>query len=375
MSEENAIPRVRILLVEDDEDDFVLIDHFLGDLRWAEPNLEWIDNYDDGLQTILENRHDAYLLDYRLGAKTGLELLREVTERGCKGPLILLTGQGDWQIDLAAMESGAVDYLAKEYLNPEILERSIRYAIHRKRAERDLAEMQRRLSDSREQERLALARELHDGPLQELLGVRLHLGAIRHELPDRLLERLDMTLDNLQQVADFLRDLCGQLRPPALSPFGLDKAIRSALPQFRMHMPDVQIELDLDEDRTILDETTSLALYRIFQNALSNISKHAGASRVRVLLRLFPNEILLQVEDDGKGFVVPKNWMRLARQGHYGLLGAAERAESIGGRLLVRSRPGQGTALTVIVPRSSASLPTGGAGDAPSTDEMGKPYG
>lgn len=372
MSDESAMPRVRILLVEDDEDDYVLLEHYLGEFRWAEPTLEWIDNYEDGLQTILENRHDAYLLDYRLGAKTGLELLREVIDRGCKGPLILLTGQGDLQIDLAAMESGAVDYLAKEYLNGEILERSIRYAIHRKRAEQELAEMQRRLSDSREQERLALARELHDGPLQELLGVRLHLGAIRHELPDRLHERLDMTLDNLQQVADFLRDLCGELRPPALSPFGLDKAIRSTLPQFRLHLPDVQIHLDLDEDRTILDETTRLALYRIFQNAMSNISKHAGAGRVSVRLKLLPEEILLQVADDGKGFLVPKNWMRMARQGHYGLLGAAERAESIGGKLLVRSRPGQGTEVTVTVPRSTAAASAGGA---LSTDGMGKVYG
>src|SRR6266496_3472350 len=99
-----------------------------------------------GLEAITRNQHDVCLGDYRLGADNGIELLRAALERGCKAPIILLTGQGEHEIDLEAMKAGAADYLVKGRLDSGLLERSIRYAIERKRAATLAAAEQARLA-------------------------------------------------------------------------------------------------------------------------------------------------------------------------------------------------------------------------------------
>src|SRR5918992_215576 len=93
--------------------------------------LEWLTDYDDALKAIERQEHDVCLLEYRLGEHSGLELLREALERGHKGPIILLTGQGDREVDLEAMQAGAADYLVKGQIDAPLLERSIRYAFTR----------------------------------------------------------------------------------------------------------------------------------------------------------------------------------------------------------------------------------------------------
>ena len=104
---------IRVLLVEDDEDDYVLIKDLLSEVPGKRFDLEWTGNYDDGLEAIESQRHDVCLLDYRLGDRTGLELLRQALGNGCKIPVIFLTGQDDHSVDLEAMETGAADYLVK----------------------------------------------------------------------------------------------------------------------------------------------------------------------------------------------------------------------------------------------------------------------
>jgi len=131
---------VRVLLVDDDEDDYVLTRDWFSEIQGARLELEWVTSYDTALQTIAHNQHDVYLLDYRLGDRNGLELLREAIANGCSAPIILLTGQGDHEIDIEAMKAGAADYLEKSQLGGALLERSIRYAIERKRAEQKIRE-------------------------------------------------------------------------------------------------------------------------------------------------------------------------------------------------------------------------------------------
>ena len=129
---------IRVLLVEDDEADYVLTRELLSDIAGTRFQLDWVTTYAEGQEAIGRNAHAVYLLDYQLGEHTGLELLREAVAGGCKGPLILLTGHGDREIDLEAMRAGAADYLAKDQINAALLERSIRYAIERECAERTL---------------------------------------------------------------------------------------------------------------------------------------------------------------------------------------------------------------------------------------------
>ena len=121
--------QLRVLLVEDDEDDYLIIRDLLSEMKRFE--LEWVTDYDDALEAIERGEHDVCLLDYRLGERNGLELLHEASERGYKVPIILLTGQGDRDVDLEAMQAGAAGYLAKGQIDAPLLERSVRYAFTR----------------------------------------------------------------------------------------------------------------------------------------------------------------------------------------------------------------------------------------------------
>ncbi len=216
----------------------------------------------------------------------------------------------------------------------------------------ELAEAQRRLGESREAERLRLAREVHDGPIQDLHGVRLRLSAISHERSRDLgAQRLATVQAELLQVIDELRATCQELRPPALAPFGLEAAIRSHAGRFQETHPELEVQVDLMHDGQALPERVRLALFRIHQETLNNVAQHAGASCVVSRFYLNDERVLLEISDDGCGFQVPERWIVLARQGHLGLLGAAERAGSIGGQLEVESAPGKGTVVRVVVPR------------------------
>ncbi len=129
---------VRVLLVDDDEDDYVLTRDWFSEMEGAKFELEWVASYKAAIDAIARHQHDVYLFDYRLGEHNGLELLREAMTKGCKAPIILLTGQGDHEIDVEAMKAGAADYLDKSQLGAPLLERSIRYAIERNQAEQKI---------------------------------------------------------------------------------------------------------------------------------------------------------------------------------------------------------------------------------------------
>ncbi len=131
----------RILLVEDDEDDFILARDLLREIFRGRLQLDWLRDWDEALAAIAEARHDVYIVDYRLGAGNGVDLVREATSLGSRAPFILLTGQGNRSIDLEAMRVGATDYLVKDEITAPLLDRSIRYAIERHRAERRLVEL------------------------------------------------------------------------------------------------------------------------------------------------------------------------------------------------------------------------------------------
>ena len=221
----------------------------------------------------------------------------------------------------------------------------------RRRAAEENAEAWQRLADSRESERLHLAQELHDVPLQELHGVRMRLVQLADiQSNNEGQSAIGEVQDALRDAIKRLRSICNELRPPALSPFGLEVAIRSHAEHFRSAHPKIHLELDLESDKLRLPERTRLALYRIYQHALENVARHAEADHARVVLKLDRDQVTLRIRDDGRGFELPANWLEPARSGHLGLLGASERAAAIGGQLEVESAPGEGTLVQVTAP-------------------------
>ena len=130
-----------ILIVDDDEDDFVLTRELLREAYGSSIDVDWEKSCDDGLDAISAKNHDVYLIDYHLGARDGLQLVREANERECSAPIILLTGQDDRETDIQAMEAGAYDYLVKDLITADQLARAIRYGINQKKVENRLVEM------------------------------------------------------------------------------------------------------------------------------------------------------------------------------------------------------------------------------------------
>lgn len=127
----NSAQPVRILIIDDDEDDYILTSTFIQGIEEGKFDIQWCYNYKQAVELIKKNDHDLYFVDYRLGAKTGIDLLQEACELNCQEPIILLTGKGNSAIDKQAMEMGAVDYLVKSELTTEKLERCIRYSLER----------------------------------------------------------------------------------------------------------------------------------------------------------------------------------------------------------------------------------------------------
>lgn len=139
--------KLSVLVVDDDEDDLFLTCDYLSRVDTFTLQIDQEINYKKALNKILQNRHDLYFVDYLLGPRTGIELIKEAKSAGVKKPFILLTGRGDKRIDMEATDIGAYDYLTKTDLNTELIERSLRYSLHRYLSYTAIAESENRYKE------------------------------------------------------------------------------------------------------------------------------------------------------------------------------------------------------------------------------------
>jgi two-component system cell cycle sensor histidine kinase/response regulator CckA len=167
MSSSTEREAIKVLLVEDDEDDYFLARELFAEIQNQRFVVEWAKTYEKGLDAIQNRKFDVCLVDYRLGGETGLGLLGAAQQAGCEAPIIILTGQGEHEVDLQAMSAGAADYLVKGRLDSGLLERSIRYAIERKRANSKAASEQARIAAFGQEVGLALTQR---GALEGILN-------------------------------------------------------------------------------------------------------------------------------------------------------------------------------------------------------------
>jgi signal transduction histidine kinase len=202
-----------------------------------------------------------------------------------------------------------------------------------------------------EEERARVAVELHDGPIQRLTALSFRLGRARTRLragdTNQTDESLSVAERELGEHIDELRRLMSDLRPPALDEGGVEAALRDQLEIFR-ERSGAQVSFESDVDRELSGDT-QVVLYRITQEALANVLKHAHAQRVRVRLSTPNRHASLQVEDDGVGFDQGRVH-EFARDGHFGLAGMAQRASMVGGTFHIVSEPGRGTSVRADVP-------------------------
>ncbi len=205
-------------------------------------------------------------------------------------------------------------------------------------------ETERRFTSSavlrgQEAERTRLARDLHDEANQALTGVLLRLRAIEHDAPAELRAELSETAAAASRAMDELLRLARELRPTALDDHGLEAALRTQVAGFS-RQTGVRATLELDPGACGLDADHQLVVYRVVQEALSNVTRHAGARDVRVELGRDRDRLVLRVADDGRGFDHART---AGMDAGLGITGMRERALLAGGRLDVRSAAGRGT--------------------------------
>jgi signal transduction histidine kinase len=215
-----------------------------------------------------------------------------------------------------------------------------------------LQDAQRRLLTELEQERKFLAREIHDQVIQDLLSVNYELEEI--EASEAVTSILSQDLSGIREsirglVAD-LRRICGSLRPPTIDNLGLGAAIQSYAHDWSKRT-NIATVLDLDDNLGRLPEAIELSIFRIVQEGLSNVRKHANASDVTISLKhTSPRTLLLSIADNGEGLVEGFELSDLPTEGHYGLLGISERVALLGGRVQFQNQAHGGLLIQAEIP-------------------------
>lgn len=223
----------------------------------------------------------------------------------------------------------------------------------RHHAEKEIQMLGGQLINAHEQERIRLARELHDDVGQRVALLSMELAALREQLsasPAHARDRLTALADETRDIGAQLHRFARELHPARLAMLGLAESIRSFCQELG---GGTQVHVDL----TIgglppLQDNVALSMYRIAQEALHNVVKHSGASRATLILTSTGDELVLEVSDQGAGFEssAPR------RQDTLGLISMRERARLVGGQLIISSRPGEGTTVRVRVPVVSQTL-------------------
>ena len=219
---------------------------------------------------------------------------------------------------------------------------------------------QRRLLTELEQERKHLAREIHDQVIQDLLGVNYQLEEIDVDecvtTPARQ-ELMDIRGD-IRVLVEDLRRICGDLRPPTIDSLGLGAAIQSYTRDW-VDRTGVPVELDLDPGLGRMPEAIELPVFRIVQEGLRNVRKHANATAVQVsVIHTSPRALMVSIADNGRGLEPDFDLARIPAEGHYGLLGISERVALLGGRLKLQNQVGGGLLLQVEIPHPRVEIGT-----------------
>ena len=371
---------IRVLLIEDDEDDYLLTREYFDDLERSERfELQWEATYEEGLEALRGGGHDICLVDYRLGARDGVELLRQAIDEGCTTPIIMLTGSGNRKIDRQAMRHGAADYLVKKEITATVLERSIRYSLERHRImqeQRELAEENKALYEQA-QRALEMRDEIqrivaHDlrGPLNIMgLSVQLMERKIANDADaEEFTEQLETQRHSISRMTRLIQDLldAAKIEDGSLSlnrsPQPPARIIEAALSQHRIQTEDRSIELSADvADDLSLADADPRRLEQVFANLIGNALKFTPeGGKIELSAHADGHEICFSVRDTGRGIaedqlphLFDRFWQADEGADHGAGLGLAicrGIIDAHGGKIWAESTEGEGSTFSFTVP-------------------------
>lgn len=348
--------RLKVLHIEDNADDHALVAMHLrrgginADIRLIETEAE--------LNDALFEEWDLILCDYNLPGYSGLAALDKVRALGKMAPFILVSGEIGEDIAVQAMRNGASDYLLKSNLarlapaamlaieanRTRIAKQRADLALSRSRQQ--LRELAQHLQSSIERERAAIAREIHDDVGGALTAVKFDLAwMMRHAPNPQIAERIQQALESVGHAHDASQRIMHNLRPAILEQ-GLVPALQWMTDRFAKR---TAIDATFRTSHEVLELAPGVPLvaYRVVQEALTNVSKHAQASKVSVDISQAGGVLSVEVTDNGRG-LSPED---LAKARSFGIRGLHERAETIGGWIDLSSNS-NGTSLILSVPLS-----------------------
>ncbi|MBI3043072.1 MAG: response regulator [Betaproteobacteria bacterium] len=367
-----------ILVVDDDKRSLLAVQELL---RGPGRNLVLAKSGEEALRCMLKDDFAVILLDVRMPGLDGFQtakLIRE-RERSRYTPIIFLTGVSE-DVDsiFRGYQAGAVDYIVKP-LVPEVLKSKISVFVElyaknaaligeiagRKQTEQRLRESEEKLralavhlQTVREEEQIRISREIHDQLGQTLTGLKMDLTWLAGRLPadqGPLKEKTESMFGLIDNTIHSVRRIASGMRPEALDEAGLAAAIGWQARDFQLRTG-IRCKVDLPQDSNGLDPDRATAVFRIFQEVLTNVARHANATRVDVAMRLDADRLALEVRDNGKG--IPGADIHSPKS--LGLLGMRERALPFDGRIEISSAPGEGTQVMVSIPLYQDRAPARG---------------
>jgi signal transduction histidine kinase len=347
-------------MLEDNATDADLVRHALrmGGLafRW-----EHVDNKADFIRQLDRFAPDVILSDFSLPSLNGYTALEIAREKLPYVPFIFVTGTLGEEVAIETLKKGATDYVLKQRLSRLVpsVHRALREAEaqhERRRAEERLQQSHEQLRALsvhlqyvREEERIHIAREVHDELGQSLTGLKLQLTWLAGRLPKNLRPlhgKIQTMADSIDETIHAIRRIATELRPGLLDTAGLPAALEWQTNEFQ-RQTGIQCRVNVAIRDTILDQDLNTAFFRIFQETLTNITRHANATRVEVRLIEAVEHFILEVKDNGRGI----SEAEILNTKSIGLIGMRERAALLGGEVRLRGQPGRGTTVTVRIPR------------------------
>jgi signal transduction histidine kinase len=213
-----------------------------------------------------------------------------------------------------------------------------------------IGRLHRQVLRGREEERKRLARDLHDLIIQSLVGVNYQIAEIRVGLNGQQKEDIVKTQTQIKELIGELRQICADLRPPTLDVLDFSEAIQTKVAEIEENASfRTRVFIEGNEAQDICEDVR-LCIYRLIQESLINVHKHAQADHVEVWVQVTSEQVTVMVTDNGTGFEVPARLEYLVPERHYGLIGLKEMVEAVNGSLQINSRPGQGCVLAANIP-------------------------